>query len=167
MFWPVRCSKGGEMLAPGDGEDPIQVVDVRDLADFIVTSIERKTVGVYNVTGPFGGMPMKQFVGDICRGVGPETKPVWVDSAFLESKSVDGGSFPLWIPRGAEQSGMHTSSVTRAVAAGLTYRDLADTAKATLEWYQGLPEATQQRVVPAMLGVEREGEVISAWRERA
>ncbi len=170
LFWPVRCARGGEMLVPGDGEDLIQVVDVRDLADFIVKSIETGTIGTFNITGPKGGMKMSNFVQDICRGVSPKdnpTKPVWVSGEFLESQGVSGPeAFPLWIPRGAEQSGMHQTSIDRALAAGLTFRDLADTAKACMEWYSSLPTDLQPKVLPTMLAAERENEVIAAWRKR-
>lgn len=170
LFWPVRCSQGGEMPVPGDGEDLIQIVDVRDLADFIVTCIERGTMGVFNVTGPQGGMKMSKFVGDLCRGVSPNenpTKPVFVTGDFLESQGVSGPeSFPLWIPRGSEQAGMHQTSVDRAVAAGLTFRDVADTAKATMEWYNTLPSDLQPKILPTMLTKEREAEILTAWRAR-
>ncbi|HEX2837115.1 MAG TPA: NAD-dependent epimerase/dehydratase family protein [Phycisphaerales bacterium] len=170
LFWPVRCSKGGPMIVPGSEDDLIQVVDVRDLADFIITCIERGTMGEFNVTGPKGGMTMKKFVTDINRGVSPKdnpTAPTWIEPAFLEQHQVAAHeSFPLWIPKGAEQSGMHQTSIDRALAAGLTFRDLADTAKASLDWYSGLPADLQTRVVPPMLAPEREAEIVNAWRER-
>ncbi|MFO0832786.1 MAG: NAD-dependent epimerase/dehydratase family protein [Phycisphaerales bacterium] len=170
LFWPVRCSKGGEMLLPGSEDDLIQVVDVRDLADFIVTCIERGTMGTFNVTGPKGGMTMKKFVTDIARGVAPKDSPLqptWVEADFLQSKQVEGQAyFPLWIPRGSEQAGMHQTSVDRAVDAGLTFRDLSDTALASLDWYRGLPEETRRKVLPEMLTADQEREVLQAWKQR-
>jgi 2'-hydroxyisoflavone reductase len=168
LFWPVRCSKGGGMIVPGSENDLIQVVDVRDLADFIITCIERGTTGSFNVTGPKGGMTMKQFVGDVCRGVSPNdnpTTPTWVEPAFLDERGiVPQQTFPLWIPTGAEQSGMHQTSIDRALAAGLAFRDLADTSRASLEWYNGLSDELKTKVVPAMLA--NEAEVLNAYRER-
>ena len=52
LYWPVRASLGGVMIVPGDPSDPIQIIDVRDVADWIVLCLERSLLGIYNVTGP-------------------------------------------------------------------------------------------------------------------
>ncbi len=143
-YWPVRASEGGEMLCPGDGSDPVQFIDNRDLAEWAVRLCENKTPGVFNAIGP-GGMEGKKLtmkgVIDACLAAsaatgGKKAEPVWVPTEFLESLQVSaGGDLPIWIPAAGEGAGFHQRSNAKAVAAGLTYRPVVDTCTATLEWW--------------------------------
>lgn len=169
IYWPVRASKGGEMIVPGKPEDPIQIIDVRDLADFIVTCIETKATGPFNVTGPAKPYPMKTFIEGCIKGVGASTKPTWVDPAFLSANGIDDehmqGQFPLWLPPEGESAGFHKRDVSKAVKAGLKFRTVDDTAKYTLDWYKTLPEDIQKKIVPAMLDA-KEQEILDAWHKK-
>jgi 2'-hydroxyisoflavone reductase len=172
-YWPVRAAKGGTMLVPGTPTDPIQIIDVRDLADFAIRCIENKTVGVFNVTGPEGGMTMQQFVDGCIEGVREQAKPTvpttaaWISDAFLMEEGVNPvQGFPLWLPTTGETAGFHQRSVKKAIAGGLTYRPMTETARATYAWWLSLPEATRERVVPTMPRPENEAELLAKWKKQ-
>jgi 2'-hydroxyisoflavone reductase len=168
LYWPVRARRGGEILLPGTPEDPMQVIDVRDLADFIVACIEKNTTGVFNATGPGKERSFRAFIEEIKAGSGGnEASYAWVPSEFLGERGVTGLGLPLHVPPTGETSGFHRVNVAKAIAAGLTFRPLADTAKVTLEWFDGLPVETQAGILPRpphAVTPDREKELIAAWR---
>lgn len=171
MHWPVRAARGGEFIVPGTPDDPIQVVDVRDLAEFALRCIEQRTVGTFDVTGPGGGMPMRAFIDGIIAGSrdpapAEPARGVFIAAEFLAAQGVPAGSFPLWLPPTGETAGFHRRSIARAVKAGLKVRPLEDTARATLAWYRSLPEDTQKRIIPPGVAAEKEAEVIAAWKAK-
>jgi 2'-hydroxyisoflavone reductase len=136
-YWPVRISHGGEVLAPGSPDDPLQWIDVRDLADWLVTLAENGTSGVFNAIGP----PNPARWGDVlkaCVDAGGAAKLVWVPATWLEQNGMGGeDAFPIWVPPTGKFEGFHRWNNDRAEAAGLTFRPIADTVKATLAWYPG------------------------------
>ncbi|CAG0963216.1 2'-hydroxyisoflavone reductase [Phycisphaerales bacterium] len=141
-YWPVRTSQGGTMLVPGDSKDPVQFVDVRDLAAFILNCIERKTTGVFNVTGPAKACAWGEVIGacdQATRAVGKSpAEKVWISAEDLEKLGPDEGvDFPIWIPPKGEYTGFHTRSIAKAVAAGLTTRPAAATCEEILRWWPG------------------------------
>ncbi len=165
-YWPVRIARGGEVLAPGTGRDPVQVIDVRDLAAWIVQVVEARVLGVYNAIGPVDGMPMQAMLSACKEGVGGDARFTWVDSDFLTENQVSPWQdMPAWIPATGEYAGFGRVDVSRAVAAGLTFRPMAETARATLEWFKTLPEE-RQGALRAGLSREREAEVLAAWHAR-
>ena len=159
-YWPWRVAKGGEVLAPGEASDPIQIIDVRDLAEWTVHCIEQGTMGVFNATGPKPPMTFGDMLEGCKEGVGGDATFVHADPDFLASR---GMNYPIWVSDEGPTAGFHTVSVDKAVAAGLTFRTQAATAKATLDWMRSLDEATRERLVPAQL-YEQEAEVLEAWR---
>lgn len=158
LYWPVRASQGGVMLVPGAPTDPIQVIDVRDVALFCFTCIERKTMGVFNVCGPATPLTMQGMVDTCVKSTGGQAKPVWVSPEFLEAQKVE-QQFPLWAPPEGETAGVHRVSIAKALKAGMTCRPLEETVKASLEWYGGLTDELKKGVVPPMLPPEREAEL--------
>src|SRR5690606_22001901 len=78
-YWPVRVRRGGKVLAPGTPNDPVQIIDVRDLADFIVHAIEQSAVGVFNAVGPAQPLPMGDLLGACRRVSGSDAELVWAD----------------------------------------------------------------------------------------
>jgi 2'-hydroxyisoflavone reductase len=164
-YWPVRVARGGEVLAPHAPGEPVQIIDVRDLAEFIVDSIERNITGVYNAVSPPGEMGMGEML-DTCRSVsGSDATFTWVDQDFLAAHEVEAWSdLPCWIPRTME-AGAGTIRVDRALFRGLTFRPLAETVRDTLDWWEALPE-TRTLNMRAGLTAEREAEVLAAWRAR-
>ncbi|TMQ70159.1 MAG: epimerase [Candidatus Eisenbacteria bacterium] len=170
-YWPLRLAEGGDVLAPGRGDRPLQLVDVRDLADWLVMLAEARTDGVFNGTGPETPLTMEAYL-ETCRDVaGTNANFVWVDEAFLlEQKVGPYSEMPLWVPE--EFHAFEDVDVSRAIAAGLPYRRLEESVRDTLAWTR----AEGPRVVdPMKLGVkipralsrERETELLAKWRQRA
>jgi len=163
-YWPVRLDRGGKVLCPGDGSDPAQVIDVRDLATWMIRAAEAGLTGACNAVGPEAPLTMAGLVG-ACRA-GPAAATLrWVEAAFLEQEKVAPWSdLPVWIPSSDESAGMARVSNARAVAAGLRCRALAETARDTLAWWKGLPAERRQKP-RAGLSPEREAAVLAAWEK--
>ncbi|MFZ4574293.1 MAG: NAD-dependent epimerase/dehydratase family protein [Phycisphaerales bacterium] len=161
VYWPRRIAEGGEVLVPGTQDDPVQFIDVRDLAEFTVHLIEQKTAGVFNATGPATKLRMADMVAQCKAGVGGDATFTWVDPELLQSKSI---GLPIWIPPQGEYIGFHTRSIKRALDAGLKFRPVSDTAKATLDWYNSLPADLRQRVGAHVLPKEVEVELLAAHK---
>lgn len=182
-YWPLRAREGGEMLGPGSTSDPVQWIDVRDLAAWIVKCAEDKAIGVYIATGPQPPGTIGQVVGESVRVAQAEgarasdpsgpfagaasTTVTWVPADFLEAQGVSaGGDLPIWIPPKGEHSGFHRWNVSKAIGAGLTFRPLDDTIRGIYAWYDALPADDRKRFRAGMTR-EREAEVLKAWHERA
>jgi 2'-hydroxyisoflavone reductase len=166
-YWPLRLDRGGEVLAPGDGEDPTQIVDVRDLAAFMIGLVEGKVAGVFNAAGPEGTLTMRGLLEGTGRGVGARGTLTWVPAPFLARQKVEPWSdMPSWIPRGPDSGAMAVSNA-RAVAKGLRFRPVAETARDTLAWWKAQPEERRKGKLRAGLTAEREAEVLAAWKAGA
>ena len=165
MYWPVRASKGGEMIVPGAETDPIQIIDVRDLADFVVHCAEHKIMGIFNATGPANTLTMKNFVEGCIAGTGSKSSAVFLPEEFLKEQKVDTGTFPLWIPPLGEYAGFHQRNIKKALAAGIKFRPISETARASLEWYNSVAENVQSGL-SRQLDTAKEAEVIKAFREK-
>ena len=155
-YWPQRLARGGEVLAPGRPEDLVQVIDVRDLASWLLDLAESRTTGVLDAVGQ--PMELAEILAGVAAGVGVgEPRLTWVDQSFLEAQGVEPwageGSLPLWLPRPA-YDGMLAHDPGPAVAAGLRLRPVAETAPACLD----------SPVVA--LSPEREAEILAAWHVR-
>jgi 2'-hydroxyisoflavone reductase len=164
-YWPVRIEKGGEVLAPGDGSDPSQIIDVRDLTEFIVKMCETGQPGIYNATGPRNPLSMaEQLYG--CRAAfsgSTDTKFTWVPADFLQSQQVRGWSdMPTWVAPREGNGGWARVSIARALAKGLTFRPLALTAKDTVEWFKTLPPERQAKM-NAGITADRERQLLEMW----
>lgn len=173
LYWPVRCSLGGDMVVPGAPGDPIQIIDVRDLADWIVHCLEFNIVGVFNVTGPARELSMRAMLKGVRQGTKSKVALVWLDNAFLKAQGVGDEQFPLYAPPVGETAGFHRASIARALAHGLKFQPVADTAAATLAWYKSLPPELQARMAPQFAKqpnetpwLETEQRLLAAWRKR-
>jgi 2'-hydroxyisoflavone reductase len=165
-YWPVRLQRGGEVLAPGDPTDPVQIIDARDLAEFAVRVCEDGTVGTYNVTGPRAKLSIAEMLGGIRAQLSNDVHLTWVDADFLEAQKVRAWSdMPVWIPSSGDTAGFATRSIQRALDKGLTFRPFADTVKATLEFYEGQTDARKEQL-RAGLPAAREKEVLALWHAR-
>jgi 2'-hydroxyisoflavone reductase len=166
-YWPVRIDRGGEVLAPGDGTDPVQVIDVRDLTEWTIRMAEQGDFGIYNATGPRRPMSMAEQLYGI-RAVTPGSNDVsftWVPSDFLAEQKVRGWSdMPTWVPKREGNDGWSRVSIERAVAKGLTFRPLAVTARDTIDWFKTLPADRKQ--MRSGLTPEREKAVLDAWHAK-
>jgi 2'-hydroxyisoflavone reductase len=130
-YWPRRIAKGGRVLAPAPPRAPVQFIDVRDLAAWIVHATEAELDGLYNATGQT--FTFERFLGE-CRRVAGDAEIVWVDGKRLVDAGVgEWMELPLWIAS-PEYSATHRADVSKAVAAGLRFRPLAETIRDTLAW---------------------------------
>jgi 2'-hydroxyisoflavone reductase len=163
--WPTRLSEGGEVLCPGDGSTPVQFIDGRDLADWLIHLVETNTVGVMNALGPEKRFTMKQAIDQTNAAVGGKATPVWVDAKFLEKHDVGPWSeMPMWIPNEGEYVGFGTTSNARAVKAGLEFRPIGDTAKDTLAWLQTLPEDQRMKARSSGIKRDKEDKILAEWK---
>lgn len=165
-YWPLRLQRGGEVLAPEGPEEPTQIIDVRDLAEFMVLGLERRVTGVMNAVSPPGQMTMGEML-ETCRAVaGTEATFTWVPATFLAEHDVHAWSdMPCWIPK-SEEAGAGTIQVRRALDAGLTFRPLSETVRDTLDWWACEPEERRQAPLRSGLTDAREAEVLAEWREK-
>jgi len=169
-YWPVRLANldqkwGGEVLAPGDGADPVQFIDARDLAEWTVRMAETRTTGTFNGTGPAKPKTMRQFLGEVAAGVHAQPKLTWVSTKFLEAEDVSPwGDLPVWVPGRGDSAGFARRDIGRALKAGLTYRPLSVTAADTLAWYRQQPAERQSAKMRAGLTGEREAALLAKWR---
>ncbi len=173
LWWPWRTAQGGAMAVPGSPTDPVQVIDVRDLAEWIVRCTEERVVGVFNATGPAEELTMEAMLRGCAQGLNAANsaagadatapaEPVWVAPEFLAEHEL---SYPIWVPPSGETAGFHRVDVGRAVAQGLTFRSIADTAADALAWHSSLTPELQAGVLPP-IDLEREREVLALWSER-
>jgi 2'-hydroxyisoflavone reductase len=165
-YWPVRLAHGGEVLGPGDGSDPVQFVDARDLAEWTIRVAEARTLGTFNATGPAQALDMRGMLAGIGAATRSQAHVTWVSSGFLEAQQVSPWSdLPVWVPAQGDSAGFARRSIERALAAGLTFRPLATTAADTRAWFEQQPEA--RRAKPrAGLSAAREAEVLQKWHEK-
>ena len=134
-YWPIRISRGGEAVAPGTPDDPLQWVDVRDLAEWLVKLVEDGTCGVFNSIGPT--TKWGDVLAACVAAARAPAKLTWVDADFLTRQNAGGedGLFPIWIEPKGDYAGFHRWSNARAVAAGARFRPIATTAQDLLAWF--------------------------------
>ena len=163
-YWPHRVARGGEVLAPGKATSRVQFIDVRDLAEWTLRMVEAKQTGVYNATGPAYALTMEQML-DECKQVSrSDARLTWVEEKFLLAAGVGAWiEMPLWVPEKEDALGFMQINCGRAIAAGMTFRPLADTIRKTLEWDATRPATTEWR---AGIKPERELELLNAWHQR-
>ena len=176
-YWPMRVHHGGEVLAPGDPDDPIQIIDPHDLARFVIKILEENINGIYNTVGPGSPLTTAEFLYGIRAVTNSSVRFMWVPADFLAEMDVGAMTdLPIWFPPSDDYptptpfepgaKGFHQISAARAIAAGLTFRPLAETASSIIEEF--LARATDWASTPRRFGLslDREAEVLAAWRER-
>lgn len=162
-YWPYRLAQGGEVLAPDHKQMPLQWIDVRDLAEWIVRMAENRQAGAFNVTGPEQPVPLQEVLERCRTAIGSEAHLTWVAEDFIEKHEVQPWmQLPLWIP-GEEGEVFCTVKNEKAIAAGLTFRTLEETARDTLAWISG---RQQEGTLGNTLARERESEILAAWHAR-
>ena len=155
-YWPRRLAEGGDVLAPGDPDAPLQFVDARDLGAWLVLAGLERTGGVFNATGPAEPLTLGGALERIAAAVGSDARLVWT----AEQRILDAGvqpwmELPLWLP-GTDADGLMRGKIGRALAAALAFRPLEETARDTLAWSR---EAGEQRPT---LSRAREAEILAA-----
>jgi 2'-hydroxyisoflavone reductase len=162
-YWPVRVARGGEVLVPEKPEVPIQIIDVRDLAEWTLKLIENQASGTYNATGPDYELTLGRLL-DVSKQVsGSDANFRWAGVDFLNQNKVEAWSdLPVWVPDDEESAGFSRVDVSRAIAGGLTFRPMEETVRDTLEWAKARPAGQEWR---AGLTGEREQELLALLKE--
>lgn len=163
-YWPVRVERGGEMLAPGSPADPIQIIDARDLAEWTIRMVEQGTVGSFNAVGPKSKLGMGKMLDVMKKTTKSNVNFTWVDDEFLKSEKII-DDIPIWTSTHGTEIGYSTTNINKAVRHGLTFRPLAETVRATLEWFRKQTPERQARM-RAGIKPEREAEVLAHWHQK-
>lgn len=162
--WPTRMAEGGEVLVPGDGTTPVQYIDGRDLGNWIVRVIEDQTTGIYNALGPERQVTMKEAMEACNRAAGNKAQLTWVPNDFLTKQGVSGWQdMPMWIDL-SDMPGFGTMVNKKAIAKGLQFRPLEETAKDTLAWLETLPADEKAKARSSGIKRDKEEAVLAAWK---
>ena len=157
--------RGGEMLWPGTPEDDIQIIDVRDLANFTVDCLEKKIFGTFNTVTPMRSFKMGDLLEDSLAVTDADMTPVWVDKDFIsENEVAEGGGLPIWEHPDGEFAALSYVDGSRAAAAGLKNRPTRETARDTISWWKTLP-ADRTDKLRAGLGADKEAGLLRRWNE--
>jgi 2'-hydroxyisoflavone reductase len=163
-YWPVRIDRGGEVLAPGNPSDPVQFIDGRDLAEWTIRMAENRETGIYNATGPAKELGIGGMLDGIKTALNSNATFAWADAEFLKQQKVEAWSdMPVWA---GDELGMSRTNISRALAKGLTFHPLGDTARDTLAWFKA-QKPERQAKMRAGLTPEREAEVLVALHKAA
>jgi 2'-hydroxyisoflavone reductase len=157
-YWPWRINKGGEMLAPGVPDTPLQIIDARDLAAFTIDGVENQTTTAYNCIGPDYALTWGELFNTCEEVAGSNVNFTWVSEEFLMEQEVDETDLPMWPV--AEVHGIMRTNFQKAITDGLVFRPLPETIQDTLEW-------SKDRAKPKVgLTPEREAELLQLWRNQ-
>lgn len=158
-YWVHRFNKGGDILVPDIFGRQIQIIDVRDLAEWTISLIERKVTGIFNATGPAYKLTFGKFI-ETCQSVcnGAATFKKVPEKVLLEAGCEPWSDLPLWLPDELKYRGFLSVDCSRAIAAGLKFRPLADTIKDTLDWHKG----RSSHKLKAGLSVQKEQQILRA-----
>jgi len=164
-YWPVRTMRGGEMLWPGTPEDHIQIIDVRDLANFTIDCLEQEIMGTYNTVTPVGTFTMGKLMDDCLAVTASDMDPLWANSEFIKKHGIaDRGGLPIWEAPDGEFAALSSVDGSRAAAAGLKNRPTRETARDTIAAWKSLP-AERTEKLRAGLNPEKEAEFLQQWHE--
>lgn len=165
-YWVNCIAEGPEVLAAGNLKTPVQLIDVRDLAEWVLAMVELKQTGIFNAVGPKVPITLQQLFAICAEAVNPGVKFVWVDDAFLVTQGMtEWMKLPFYIPaRETRFAGMFTVDGAKAWAKGLKLRPLTATAADTWKWLQRRPGGTAMKTG---LAREQEEKLLAAWRDRS
>ncbi|MFY0631026.1 MAG: NAD-dependent epimerase/dehydratase family protein [Flavobacteriaceae bacterium] len=166
IHWPIRLAKGGEILVPGRKEDPVQYLDVRDVAEWCIRLAEQKAAGTYAAVGPAEVETMQDFVKNAKTTFDVENELVFVDDyKFLEENGVY--YIVPWILEDEYGYGSARIDNTKAKENGLTFRDLNTSIKETHDWWysDALTDEQRKKFTDNPRGVyAREQELLKKWK---
>ncbi len=166
-YWPVRIDAGGEVLVQGDPADPVQFIDVRDLADFYVHLLEQQTAGIFNSVGPGAPLSAAELVYGIRAVTSTPVAFTWVDWNFLAERGLmPQRQLPFWQPPRGRYLNYGRMDSSRGIAAGLTFRPLAVTAEDTLDWHRSREAGGDEYRLRTGLDRATEAGLLREWRER-
>ncbi|MBT2583804.1 hypothetical protein [Planococcus sp. ISL-109] len=162
-YWLNRIAQGGEVLAPGRKGKQVQLIDVRDLAEWIVSMVEENVTGTFNAAGPETALTMEDLLQECQSTLETDAELVWANESFLLAKGVGFWSeLPLWIPDREKMEGFLALDIQKALGAGFSFRPLAETIRDRHVWE--LAHAYLER--KEGLDAEKEKAVLKMWKER-
>jgi 2'-hydroxyisoflavone reductase len=153
------------VAVPGAPSDPVQIIDVRDLAAWLVLLIEQGTMGAFNACGPEKKLPWGDLVAAFQKVGSPTAKPLWIPASFVAKQ--EGVEFPIWAPYEGDTKGFATWRNDRAVKAGLRFRPAAETVRDTLAWFKAQEKVEKGRTRLAGPTSEQEAKLLAAWKAEA
>lgn len=166
IHWPVRLAKGGEIMIPGKADDPVQYIDVRDTAEWMIRLIEEKKTGTFNAVGPQQAQTMRAFVEEASRAFDVDTSFVQIDDYnFLKDHEL----FHLvpWIMPEGNNRGSALINNEKGIAAGLSFRDLKGTIKDTHDWWYSEALSNEKRnefEQDSATALAREQAILEDWK---
>ena len=171
-WWPARAARGGEFIAPGGPGDAFQIIDVRDLAAFTLSVIEKRITGTFNAVSNVNGFRFGELVDASIAAANKLAKPAdapratWITAEFLEAQQVAPWSeMPAWVPAKGEEAAFALTSNSAALAKGLRITPLVKTVDDTLAWHLTRP-AEEQEKLKAGIAADKEAAVLAAWKAR-
>jgi len=163
-WWLQRIARGGDVLAPGPRDLALQYVDVRDLAAWILDALAVGLGGPYNVVSPPGHTTMGELLAQCAAVTGSSAVLRWAAPEVIEAAGIEPWTqLPMWLPPGEDYDTMHGGDVSKALAAGLRCRPVAETVADTWTWLRSLPGPAPQRPdrPPVGLPVDAEARVLA------
>jgi 2'-hydroxyisoflavone reductase len=169
----ARMERGGEVLAAGDPLAPVQLIDVRDLAEWAIRMAEQGKTGVFNTIGPATNMGWAELLGAVRSAFSVATKLTWVPLEWMVQQGVGLKTALLFWPAEFGLTGLNRLSIDKAIANGITFRPLQDTVRHMLAWYKSLPAERQRQVLVKFDDntqaledtMAREADLLAAWRD--
>ena len=164
--WVRRIPLGGEMLCPGKPDSSVQIIDARDLADWMISLIQSRTAGCFNATGPAHPLTFGTMLNECKATESNNSRFTWVDEAFLLDQNLNLSSdLPLWIPsRETNYAGFFSINCQKALRAGLKFRPLSDTARDILD--ATTANGDSQPVTGCGLTPSRETGLLNLWKAK-
>jgi nucleoside-diphosphate-sugar epimerase len=161
-YWVMRVARGGEVLAPGSPNRFIQVIDARDLSEWIIKMVERNANGIYNVAGKPFELTMEKMLEEIKKVSNSDAEFTWVDDEFLDGEKIEAwGDMPLYLPESVKEiQGFLSANIDKALQSGIEFRPLSETIRDTLDWRK-----TKEDELKAGISDEREREALGKWHE--
>jgi 2'-hydroxyisoflavone reductase len=175
-WWLSRLARGGEVLAPGDPDKAMQLIDARDLATYLLNSIDAGTAGTYNVSAPPGNATMGSWLRDAAQAVGSDAQLTWVEDDFLLAHDVEPWTeLPLWMPLGQDGDHVWDADTSGAAKTGLSCRPVSETVRDTWAWMRAddvQPDDVAGRFGGSGVGgtngmdADKERCILAAWHAR-
>lgn len=163
-YWVMRVFRGGEILAPGTPENPVQLIDARDLSEWIIKMIENDENGIYNATGKPFDLTFGKMLDEIKNASGSDAEFVWASEDFLKDENVAPWSeMPFYLSESDDEiKNFLTMNVDKALSKNLSFRPLNSTVRETFDWRKTIDEKLK-----AGISAERERELLQKWRKKS
>ncbi|MET7880537.1 NAD-dependent epimerase/dehydratase family protein [Micromonospora profundi] len=153
-WWLQRVARGGDVLAPGPADLPVQYIDVRDLAGWTLDRAAEGVGGAFNVISRTGHTTIGELLASVVAATGSDARLLWTDpEPILAAGVVPWNDLPIWIPPGHEFRWLQERGVEKAYAAGLTCRPVADTVADTWRWLRAVGSVPPRAGRPARVAV--------------